>query len=129
MLRQTGSNGLVVVNLKTKLKYRGNVYLKPVRPWFIVRILEYLKHSNELDRDRTIESAYILEYWLRACEQSSREKDILKKILEDLDHPMEVMLENEDKRTDDHNLKTIENFFDDFRVAIFWGSLVRKIFA
>ena len=39
------------------------------------------------------------------------------------------MLENEDKRTDDHNLKTIENFFDDFRVAIFWGSLVRKIFA
>ena len=83
MLRQTGSNGLAVVNLKKKLKYRGHVYLKPVRPWLIVRILEYLKHSNELYRDRTIEFTCIPKYWLGACEQSSREEDILTKILED----------------------------------------------
>ena len=76
-----------------------------------MRILEYFKHNNELYRDRTIESTYIPEYWLRACKQSSREEDILKKILEDLDHPMEVILESEDKRTDDHNLIATENFF------------------
>ena len=44
-----------------------------------MRILEYLKHNNELYRDRTIESAYTPEYWLRACVQSSRVEDILKK--------------------------------------------------
>ena len=30
---------------------------------------------------------------------------------------MEVLLESEDKRKNEHNLKIIENCFDDFRVT------------
>ena len=112
MLRQAGSNGIVVVKLKKKLKYRSHVYLEPVRPWFILRMLEYLKHNNEIYGDITIESPYIRKNWLGACEQSSREEDILTKVLEDLDNPIEVMLKSEDERTDDHNLEATENCLD-----------------
>ena len=96
--KQADSNGLVAVQLKKKLEeYRDHVYFEPVHSRFIVRMLEYLKHNNELYRDITIEFNDIPENLLGACEQSSRGggRGILAKILEDLDHPIEVMLKRE----------------------------------
>ena len=46
---------------------KGYVYFEPIRPRFIVRMLEYLKHNNELYRDITLEPN-ILENLLGACE-------------------------------------------------------------
>lgn len=49
------------------------------------------------------------------------------KILKDLDHLIEVMLESEDERTDNDNLETTENCLDAFRIASNETLLVSKL--
>ena len=46
--RQADANWLVVVKVKEKSEYRSWVYYEPVHSRFIVRMLEYWKHNQEL---------------------------------------------------------------------------------
>ena len=55
------SNGLVVVKREKKLEIRDHKDFEPIRPRFIVRMLEYLKNNNELYRDTTVDTNYIRE--------------------------------------------------------------------
>ena len=87
-------------------------------------MLEYLKHNNKRYKDIIIEPNNIPENLLGAYEQSRREENILTKILEDLDHPIEVMLHSEGERADDSNLETTENCLDAFRITSNKTSLI-----
>lgn len=51
LFRASDSNGLVIVNLKRKLQYRGYVYFKSVGTDCIFRLLQFLKVSNHLYHD------------------------------------------------------------------------------
>ena len=42
------SNGLVIIKLKRKLEYHGNILFEPVRPVFLKSILNYLRTNNHL---------------------------------------------------------------------------------
>ena len=44
-------NGLILVKLKSDLKYRGHVYFEPVRPHIIYQALTYLKSHNKFYED------------------------------------------------------------------------------
>ena len=52
--RQADSNGLVIIELKRKLEYRGHVYFEPVPPDIVLRLLHFLKANNDLYKDVTI---------------------------------------------------------------------------
>ena len=47
---------------------------------------------------------------------TKQQEGFFTKILEDSDHPIEVMLESEGERTDNHNLETTENCLDAFQI-------------
>ena len=48
------SNGLIVVKLKSDLKYRGYVHFEPVRANVIYQALNYLKTHNKFYKDISI---------------------------------------------------------------------------
>ena len=52
--RPAVSNGLILVKLKSNLKYRGYVYFEPVRPHIIYQALTYLKSHNKLYEDISV---------------------------------------------------------------------------
>ena len=110
-LKKQTSKTVADIVFKKKLEYRGHVYFELVHPRFIVCTLEYLKHNNEFYRDIIVEPNNVPENLLGAYKQSSREEGILTKILEDLDYPIEVMLQSEGKRTVD----STENCLDPFQ--------------
>ena len=45
--RPAHSNGLLLLKLKRKLMYRGNVHFEPARPQLISDLLHYLKENNQ----------------------------------------------------------------------------------
>lgn len=51
----------------------------------------------------------------------------MTEILEDLVHPVEVTLEREGKRTDDHNIEITENYLSVFHIALNETSIVPNI--
>ena len=51
------SNGLILVKLKRDLKYRGHVYLEPVRSHVIYQALTYLKSHNKFYEDISVTKA------------------------------------------------------------------------
>ena len=53
-------------SLLPRQECRGYVYFEPIRPRFMVHMLEYLKHNNKLYRDITLEPNNILENLLGA---------------------------------------------------------------
>ena len=52
--RQANSNCLVIIKLKRKIEYRDHVYFEPVRPDIILRLLHFLKASNDFYNGVTI---------------------------------------------------------------------------
>ena len=49
--RSCDSNGLIIVKLKRRMKYRGHVFFEPVRSSMICEALEYLKTHNMFYED------------------------------------------------------------------------------
>ena len=54
MQRFVDSNGLIVLQLKQNLKYRGHVYFEPVRLNVIYQTLSYLKTHKKFYKDISI---------------------------------------------------------------------------
>ena len=52
--RPAVSNGLILVKLKSDLKYRGYAYFEPVRPHIIYQALTYLKSHNKFYEDISV---------------------------------------------------------------------------
>ena len=44
----------MIIKLKRKLEYRRHVYFESVRPDIVLRLLQFLKASNDLYKDVTI---------------------------------------------------------------------------
>ena len=53
------SNGLVIIKLKRKLEYHGNILFEPVRPVFLKSILNYLRTNNHLHQNVVINTENI----------------------------------------------------------------------
>ena len=51
LLRPADSNGIIILKLKRKFQYSGQVYSESVRPNFILRFFKYLKLNNPLYND------------------------------------------------------------------------------
>ena len=48
--RPADSNGLMVAKLKRGLKYWGNVYFEPIRPFVICQALDYFNHITSFTK-------------------------------------------------------------------------------
>ena len=85
--RGADCNGIVMLKLKRKLIYRGHVFFEAVRPDVILTVLQYLKLSNFLYEDITIDESQISNNLL---------------FLED-EEEMPLLIENENQQEDSEN--------------------------
>ena len=93
LVRHTDSNGIIIVKLKRKNKFRGHVLFEPVRPRIIESFLNYLKLDHPLYRDIEIALENLPAGYPNLQNEGS-EDNIYNYIVKNVTQPLEIIIEN-----------------------------------
>ena len=88
--RSVDSNGLLIVKLRRKLEYKGQVVFEAVRPTLAFQFLEFLKSNTHLYSDIKINPNNVP---VLGCQNDKLvEHEIYSQLLRCLDEPIEVKI-------------------------------------
>ena len=119
--RASDSNGLLIVKLKRKAEFRGHVLFEPVRPNFVLRVLEYLKQNNPLYHDIEINISSIPNN-LKVFQDNVEKNELVEQLIRFPEDELKIIVEKESDE-----IECMENPLDEYRTPANETALIAEI--